>query len=182
MTVLFDPKERNPFLELLFIILIAAIVCLVLTFVFGSLPAYGQTKIGPWIGLRIPVYDYAKKGYWYFKPNPAHFQIDPDAAGTSDGIWSAKTLAAPGTNPGVVAGWGIVTVEQTGQPTQIMVDSSYMMYRTWLATGLPPVVGDSCDGKGTGAVWIGKAGLFVCVPDPQKLDFTWARANLETQP
>lgn len=147
----------------------------------ASVGVLSQQKIGPMVGLRIPIYDYAVKKYLYLKPNAAQFQIDPDPAGTSDGIWSVKTLAAPGTNSGVIAGWGIVTVEQTGQPTQIMVDGSYMLYRAWLATGLPPVIGESCNGRGTGVVWIGKAGLFVCVPDDVKLDFTWARANLETR-
>jgi hypothetical protein len=139
-----------------------------------------QPKIGPMVGLRVPIYDYAKKGYWYFKPNPSQFQIDPDAAGTSDGIWSVKQLAAPGTNPGIVTGAGLVTIEQAGQPALVQVDTTYIMYRVWLSSGIPPVKGASCNGFGTGAMWIGRAGLFVCVPDQVKLDFVWARANLET--
>ena len=48
------------------------------------------SKIGPWIGLRIPVFDNLKKGYWYFKIDPEQFQVTPDPAGTSDGIWGLK--------------------------------------------------------------------------------------------
>jgi hypothetical protein len=57
--------------------------------------AQAATKIGPFVGLRIPIYDNIianqKNPYRYFKPNAAQFQIDPDPAGTSDGFWSLKT-------------------------------------------------------------------------------------------
>jgi len=99
MTFLFDSRRRRPCLELLLIIFLALVMSLLLTLVIGNLKAAAQTKIGPWVGLRIPIYDYACKCYRYFKLNPDQFQIDPDPAGTSDGIWSVKLLAAPGTNP-----------------------------------------------------------------------------------
>jgi hypothetical protein len=142
---------------LLLVILLALVVALLLTLLLWNVKAAAQTKIGSWIGLRLPVYDYACKCYRYFKLNPDQFQIDPDPAGTSDGIWSTKLLAAPGTNP---------------------IDA---LNRTWLPTGLPPVKGESC-GDRTGAVWIGKMGVFVCVPNEQTLNFVWARIAIETVP
>jgi hypothetical protein len=56
--------------------------------------AQTKPKIGPWIGLRIPILDNLKRGqpqpYWYFKLDPNQFQLTPDPAGTSDGILSLK--------------------------------------------------------------------------------------------
>ena len=52
-----------------------------------------QQKVGPWVGLRSPLYDSLKRGYWYLKLSPLHFQIDPDPAGTSDGILTLRTPA-----------------------------------------------------------------------------------------
>lgn len=52
--------------------------------------AQSQPKTGPWVGLRIPVYDNLKKGYWYFKLDANQFQATTDPAGTSDGILSLK--------------------------------------------------------------------------------------------
>ena len=56
--------------------------------------AQTQPKLGPWVGLRIPIFDNLKKGqpqpYWFFKLNPDQFQVTPDPAGTSDGILSLK--------------------------------------------------------------------------------------------
>jgi hypothetical protein len=123
-------------------------------------PTEAASKIGPMLGLRTPVYDYVKMGYWYFKPNADQFQIDPDPAGTSDGIWSIKF--PPPTPP------------PAPDPT--------LLHRVWLVTGLPPVLGASCADVGENSVWIGAQGLYVCIPDTTGLTFVWAGAPLQTAP
>jgi hypothetical protein len=77
------------------VLLVALVIFQVSVFEVGMwienhLKVQAASKVGSWIGLRIPVYDNVKKGYWYVKIEPSQFQIAPDPAGTSDGILSLK--------------------------------------------------------------------------------------------
>jgi hypothetical protein len=187
---------------LLLVILLALVVGILFALLFGNLKAAAQTKIGPWVGLRLPVYDYACKCYRYFKLNPDQFRVDPDPIGTSDGVWSIRPevlgTALPPTL-GSPCGTGGLWSEQAGMylcsnadgiewtlvpmlaaPGTNPVASS--MHRVWLSSGLPPVKGASCSPQDTEAAWIGRAGVFVCVPDERKLDFVWGRIAIETVP
>lgn len=86
---------------LLFSCIVYVLLALVVHYLGWPPSAQTASKIGPFVGLRNPIYDALKFGqanpYWYFKLNPAHFRIDPDPAGTSDGIWSVVfPQGAPG--------------------------------------------------------------------------------------
>ena len=81
------------------LVLTASVAVLVL----AAVSLRGQTAStlapvpGPVIGLRLPLYDYSCSCYRYLKLDPGQTQIAPDPAGTSNGIWSVKLYAAPGT-------------------------------------------------------------------------------------
>ena len=85
------------------------LACLILGTSIGIV-AQPQPKIGPWVGLRIPIFDNLKKGqsqpYWFFKLDPDQFEVTPDPAGTSDGILHIKGYfpAGVGSGTGTVAG------------------------------------------------------------------------------
>jgi hypothetical protein len=157
------------------------LTALILSCLCLSWYVFAQVKIGPFVGLRIPIYDNVKQGYWYFKPNASQFQIDPDPAKTSDGIWSLKPIAPSQT---YTFGKGFVTITPEGSSvTQVEFDSSYMMYRASTMDDNAPLIGSACGPNfGTGAMWIGTAGLFVCVPNQQQTGFTWAKTTLQTTP
>lgn len=55
---------------------------------------FAAVGMGPWSGLRIPIYDYATRQYWFVRMDSATLQITGDAT-------SGYTLKAPGTNPSV---------------------------------------------------------------------------------
>jgi Putative Ig domain. len=78
------------------------VLALVLSAGVLLIPATQQT-IGPWVGLRIPVYDNLKRGqsqpYWFFKMDPTQFQLTPDPASTSDGILNIKLPPPPPVVP-----------------------------------------------------------------------------------
>lgn len=139
-----------------------------------------QTKIGPWVGLRLPVYDYSCRCYRFLKMSSEQFRIDPDSAGTSDGILTQVTGA--GASQAYTFGRGFVTFAVAGKPTQVEVDTAYMMYRSGSYGDPPPVIGSACVNAGTGGLWIGREGLRVCVPNEQRTGFVWAGAVLQTQP
>jgi hypothetical protein len=155
------------------------LLALILTCLCLSWYGFAQVKIGPFIGLRIPIYDNVKQGYWYFKPNASQFQIDPDPAKTSDGIWSLKPTVPSQT---FTYGNGFVTITPEGSTvTQVEIDKAYMMYRTFEPQ--KPDVGSDCGSHGTGAIWMGAEGLCVCIPNAQKTGFNWAcTAALQTTP
>lgn len=86
----------------------------VIKWVASRFPVQAASKIGPWIGLRTPVYDNLKKGYWYFKMDPNQFQVTPDLAGTSDGIWGLKAGLPVAGGPTVAYALGDGDQDVTG--------------------------------------------------------------------
>ena len=132
-----------------------------------------QQKVGPMVGLRIPVWDYSQNRYLYLKMNPEQFVVDVDPAGTSDGVLSTK-----GAGRYV---FGSRFVVAGTDPAYVSLDTAFVMHRVFFPNGLPPVAGTSCDEFGTGAVCAGRFGLFVCIDVAGQGKFTWARANLEVK-
>jgi hypothetical protein len=102
------------------------VIAFVLTLLVLAWVSQGQQVIGPWVGLRIPIYDATKLGqanpYLYLKLNPNQFQIDPDPAKTSDGIWSIKGSVPVGNYVGGPTGAIIVNYAVT--PPEIDIDTS----------------------------------------------------------
>lgn len=145
-----------------------AIAVFLVLFWAGVFHLLAASKIGPWVGLRIPIFDNVKKGYWYFKMDPLQFQTTPDPGGTSDGILNLKFPQVQT----YIFGRGFVTVEIAGKPTQVDFDTAYGMHRILTTNGLPPVLGSTC--QDTGALWIGQEGIRACIQNEQQTGFVWA--------
>ena len=116
------------------LVLTASVAVLVL----AAVSLRGQTAStlapvpGPVIGLRLPLYDYSCGCYRYLKLDPGQTQIAPDPAGTSNGIWSVKLYAAPGTAD---AGRDVYVGGPTGA---IVVDNSTAPPQVDIATSVVP--------------------------------------------
>lgn len=146
--------------------------CLVVAMVVVT-HAQAPAQIGPWVGLRLPVYDYSCRCYRFVKMVAGKTGIDPDPAGTSDGILVPKPY---------VFGRGFVAMTVEGKPTQVEVDTAYMMYRSGDYGDPPPTIGSDCANAGSGGLWIGREGLRVCVPNERRTGFVWAGVALQLEP
>lgn len=181
----------EPILTILIAIAISAVLGAVILFgiCLTSIGARGQT-IGPTIGLRIPVYDLAcqaKLGrpdstcYRYIRPDEAAFEVKPDPLNLSVGLWSARLLAAPGTNPefeqrlaavekrlqsleifaqlptSVHFNGGLMAVKVSDGPLTVRVDTGYIMQRSIPLPGSEPQPGTACK-VATGVVSITTGG------------------------
>lgn len=125
-------------------------------FILGLLiaPLVSQQKVGPVVGLRVPVWDYSTNRWVYLKPNVT---VSADPQGTSDGIMSAASSTAYEFGTGLV-------VEGNGATRKVYADRSYMMYRLPEDSMPMPAVGSACATEGTGALWLGTGGtLCYCV-------------------
>jgi hypothetical protein len=167
-----DWDEVRAFLALLFLIVVAAVGVLLLIF-WISEKTEAASPIGPWIGLRGLIYDTSRKGlpnpYWLMKLKQDQVEILPDPAGASDGILSFK-FPAPG--PTYAFGRGFLTVTQLGQPTQVSLDTAYMVSRYVTEDFLPPTLGSDC--PSSASIWTGDAGFYYCKPNAQRTGFVWA--------
>lgn len=142
------------------------------------------SKIGPWVGLRIPVFDNLKKGYWYFKMDPGQFQVTPDPAGTSDGIFSLQPPETP-AEPLLIGG-SLPNATVGIRYSQSLMASGGVAPYTWDVTEgeLPPGLTLSPEGILSGTpTTIGNYTVTVRVTDSGPLvGFTTFTSSPEAEP
>lgn len=169
---------------------LAAVLAMAL--VLLAVSGKAQTKIGPTVGLRLPVYDLScpldpsPLCYRYLKLNVAQSEITPDPTGLSDGIWGVKLIAAPGTSQVYEFAAGFVTITpEDSNRTQVHVDTAYMLH-LYRPGDPPPVVDSDCYEAGSGATRITQSGVYFCVgPEPRRPDNTgwqWKRLAWSPEP
>lgn len=136
-----------------------------------------QQKIGPFVGLRLPIYDNLKRGYWYFKPNPNQFQIDPDPAGTSDGIWSLKP-GGPGIPGKTLVPGGSITFSPITGFDSLLLDIDRRNVLHWIVRVPPPELGSPCEGNDLAGVVLSDA-YYLCLANDTDNNGTWVRVAIE---
>ena len=136
-------------------------------------PAQPPPKIGPTVGLRLPLWDLLYKRYW-----TETMRLDWDRSfGLRDNTDMTRTLYVK--TPALVAGAGIVTAYPANGDGQTMVAVDTAVVLTNTAPGVTPVEGADCYGSSSSAVRVTQAGVFFCVgPEPRRPDATgwkWRR-------
>lgn len=90
--------------------------------IVSHMKVQAASSIGPWVGLRVPILDNLKRGqpqpYWFFKMDPDQFQVVPDPAGTSDGIFGLKPSLAGAV--GTVVAYALSNGEQDATGTAVL--------------------------------------------------------------
>ena len=126
--------------------------------------------------------------YHFFKFNAEQFQVEPDPAGTSDGIITVKVLAAPGTNPNpepipLEQGEALVITHADGSPETVLIRGAFMFHRIWENAGEAPQPGQPCGAYPSGS-WLLVPGTdpSICICVDTVNGPVWGRAALQTSP
>lgn len=136
----------------------------------------GQQQLGPWVGLRIWVAQRLDDTQYLLKIKEADFRIDPDPAGTSDGVLGIRWPAA-GSVYDFSGDFFTVTPETDGA-TQVTLNTAIILHLSDFGP-VEPLDGADCSDRGSAAAQIGQSGAWFCVPpSPPRTDstgWTWRR-------